>query len=133
MTKTPSKSKILARLVAEQVRNSEIENLHAGTSPSSKTGDYSDVKVVSPYGEIPWNEVSRFSDPEMRTLMLDIERNIEALIIGLQQKRIINIDFSKNKKNRELLDGIIKALFENGISWDLPERLLPEYLKGKHD
>jgi hypothetical protein len=50
------------------VRNC-LEDLHAGRFPSSKTGDYSDVKVVSPYGEIPWNEVSRFNDDEMKTLM----------------------------------------------------------------
>src|SRR6266404_9748741 len=36
------------------VRNTFLEDLHAGTVPSSKAGDYSDVKVVSPYGEIPW-------------------------------------------------------------------------------
>lgn len=32
--------------------NTELEDLHAGISPSSKTGDYTDVKVVTPYGEI---------------------------------------------------------------------------------
>jgi len=43
----------LAKLIAfECFRNTELENLHAGKFPSSKTGDYSDVKVVSPYGEI---------------------------------------------------------------------------------
>jgi hypothetical protein len=34
-------------------RNTHLENLHAGMSPSSETGDFSDVNVVSPYGEIP--------------------------------------------------------------------------------
>ena len=34
--------------------NTELEDLHAGISPSSKTGDYTDVKVVTPYGEIKW-------------------------------------------------------------------------------
>ena len=43
------------------VRNSSLEDLHAGIFPSSKTGDYTDVKVVSPYGEIAWNRVSRIS------------------------------------------------------------------------
>jgi hypothetical protein len=44
--------------------NSKLENLHAGKSPRSKTGDYTDVKVVTPYGEIPWNEVSRLNDDD---------------------------------------------------------------------
>ena len=46
--------------------NTPLEDLHAGTFPSSKTGDYSDVRVVTPYGEIPWNAVSRLSDEEMK-------------------------------------------------------------------
>jgi hypothetical protein len=32
------------------VRNTLIEGLHAGIFPGSETGDYSDVKVVTPYG-----------------------------------------------------------------------------------
>jgi hypothetical protein len=54
------------------VRNSYLEDLHAGISPSSRTGDYTDVKVMSPYGEIPWHQVGRISDEEMRHLMEDI-------------------------------------------------------------
>ncbi len=54
------------------VRNSSLEDLHAGIFPSSKTGDYTDVKVVSPYGEIAWNRVSRISDEEMQRLSADI-------------------------------------------------------------
>ena len=43
-------------LVNACVRNS-LEDLHAGIFPSSESGDFTDVKVVSPYGEIPWNQV----------------------------------------------------------------------------
>ncbi|HXB72613.1 MAG TPA: hypothetical protein VNY05_30535 [Candidatus Acidoferrales bacterium] len=53
-------------------RNTALEDLHAGTHPGSSAGDYSDVKVVSPYGEIPWTRVSRFGDHEMKTLMIDV-------------------------------------------------------------
>jgi hypothetical protein len=53
-------------------RNTEFEDYHAGTFPSSKTGDYSDDKVVSPFGEIAWNKLSRLSDEEMRNLMIDV-------------------------------------------------------------
>src|SRR5437879_13314730 len=60
----------LARSVAALcVRNTFLEELHAGTTPASKTGDYSDVKVVTPYGEIPWQQLSRISDEEMKRLM----------------------------------------------------------------
>jgi hypothetical protein len=55
----------LVKFVAlECFRNSKLEELHTGKSPRSKTGDYSDVKVVTPYGEIPWNELSRLNNDE---------------------------------------------------------------------
>ena len=44
--------------VHECFRNSELENLHAGIVPDSKAGDYSDVKVVTPFGEIPARTVA---------------------------------------------------------------------------
>ena len=59
-------------LVHECFRKSEIENLHAGVAPGSKTGDFSDVMVVTPFGGIPWCEVSRFDDVEMKRLMTDV-------------------------------------------------------------
>ncbi|PKP94139.1 MAG: hypothetical protein CVT77_03440 [Alphaproteobacteria bacterium HGW-Alphaproteobacteria-16] len=63
-------------LVEQCVRNSFLETLHAGTVPDSATGDYSDVKVVTPYGEIPWTQLSRISDAEMRTLMIEITNKV---------------------------------------------------------
>lgn len=55
------------------VRNSRLEDLHAGQVPVSRTGDYSDVFVVDADGRrIPWPDVSRFNDDEMRTLIRDI-------------------------------------------------------------
>jgi len=49
-----------------------FEDLHAGSSPSSPSGDYSDVSVSSPYGVIPWSEVSRLNDDEMKRLMIEV-------------------------------------------------------------
>jgi hypothetical protein len=43
-------------------------------------GDYSDVKVITPYGEIPWPEVSRISDEEMMRLMKGIVNQIYAFL-----------------------------------------------------
>ena len=58
-------------MVLQCFRNSMLEDLHAGTSPSSASGDYADV-TVSPYGVIPWPKVSRVNDDEMKRLMIDV-------------------------------------------------------------
>ena len=52
-------------------RNTDLERLHSGTDPSSKTGDYTDVKVISPFGEIPWPDLSRLNDDEIKNLMIE--------------------------------------------------------------
>jgi hypothetical protein len=65
--------KRLAKFMAvECFRNSKLEDLHAGIYPSSQIGNYSDVKVVTPYGEISWERLGRFSDDEMKVLMTDV-------------------------------------------------------------
>lgn len=65
------------------VRNSSLEDLHAGMFPSSKTGDYTDVTVISPYGEIAWNRVSRISDEEMKQLSEDIVNRLYTFVFHL--------------------------------------------------
>lgn len=81
------KLKKMAQMLAVMgVRNNtDLEDLHAGKFPSSKTGDYTDVKVVTPYGEIMWNELSRISDTEMRSLMLSVERAIEVVLCAYER------------------------------------------------
>lgn len=55
------------------VRNAEIENIHAGMPIVTKTGDYSDVKVIDAEGnEFAWPEVSHIPDDEMKLLMKGI-------------------------------------------------------------
>lgn len=62
-------AKIMAMLC---VRNTQLETLHAGLTPITRTGDYSDVVVLDADGRrIPWTEVSRFDEDEMRALMRD--------------------------------------------------------------
>lgn len=68
------------QLVQHCVRHSSLEDLHTGTFPRSETGDYSDVKVVSPYGEIPWDRFSRLSDVEMKSLMMEIVDRVYTFI-----------------------------------------------------
>ena len=40
--------------------------------PGSLAGDYNDVNVVTPYGEIPWSKLSRLNDEEMKVLMIEV-------------------------------------------------------------
>ena len=59
------------------VRNTQLEAIHAGKTPVTKTGDWSDVTVVDADGNrIPWTGVSHISDDEMRNLMRDIVNRI---------------------------------------------------------
>lgn len=74
-------------------RNTELENLHAGKSPSTAVGDFSDVKVVSPFGEIPWSKVSRLSDDEMKVLMIEVTHrcyNLLSNLIGANVEELID-------------------------------------------
>ena len=109
-------SVVLARYLAEfGVRNTVLENFHAGRVPYSKTGDFSDVTVVTPDGHIPWNELSRLSDPEIRTLMLAIEKGLARVCsIILKSERSGELD--------RLVEDIRERSFgEQGVSWDIPE------------
>lgn len=105
--------KLWGRHIANRVRNIEyFEELHCGTTPSSKTGDYSDVKVVSPYGEIPWNELSRLSDAEMHKLMVKVENTIT---LALRT-------YEGSKDNKTVSKVLRQSLFgEWGVSWNIPE------------
>jgi hypothetical protein len=72
MTDPVLQQRLAKYLVLQCFRNSMLEDLHAGISPSSASGDYSDVTVSSPYGTIPWPKVSRLNDDEMKRLMIDV-------------------------------------------------------------
>lgn len=73
MITDPVVQKRLAKyLVLRCFRNSVLENLHSGTVPDSESGDYTDVVVRTPFGEIAWNKLSRFDDAEMKVLMIDV-------------------------------------------------------------
>lgn len=65
---------IVARLMALTcVRNTKLEDIHAGIVPVTRTGDYSDVTVVDADGQrIPWPRVSHFDDDAMRDLMRQV-------------------------------------------------------------
>ena len=76
--------KRLAKLMALRCfRNTKLEDFHAGIFPSSQAGDFADVKVVSPFGEIPWSRLGRLSDDEMRVLMIDVVNHCYAFLTDL--------------------------------------------------
>jgi hypothetical protein len=72
-----AEKRIAAKLVKSMamlcVRNSHLETIHAGKTPVTRTGDWSDVTVVDADGNrISWTDVSHISDDQMRDLMRDI-------------------------------------------------------------
>jgi hypothetical protein len=67
------------------VRNTSIEDIHAGIVPHSQAGDFSDAKVVTPDGEIPWNRLSRISDDEMREFMKQVVNRIYTFLLRLDE------------------------------------------------
>ena len=64
------------------VRNTALEDIHAGPAPVTWAGDYSDVTVVDAEGRhIPWPTVSHFGDDAMRELMREIVDNLYTFLI----------------------------------------------------
>ena len=90
-------------------RNGPIEDIHAGTAVLSKTGDFSDVKVVTPYGEIPWNNLSRITDEEMKKLNKFMVNRL-----AVYHKLIAAGEFEK-------LGIIMQFDYLCGSDWDEPE------------
>ena len=113
--------KLIARAVAEQCirNNTDLEDLHSGITPSSEKGDYSDVYIVSPFGNIEWKKLFRISDEEMRSLMLRIEENLTIILgflfeaIGKGKVNIMGKDFTI----KDMLEKY-KKTYEKGVSWD---------------
>ena len=120
-------TKLLTRYLVEfAVRNTFLEDLHAGTTPSSKKGDYSDVKVVTPYGEIEWNKLSRISDKEMRKLMLEIEKKVFKhldLYIHILNGDLIDLGATNQIDIKKFLN-YLEIMYKNGVSWDISKEEL---------
>ena len=65
---------VVAKLMALMcVRNTKLEDIHAGIAPVTRIGDYTDVVVIDADGNrIPWPRVSHFDDGAMRDLMRQV-------------------------------------------------------------
>jgi hypothetical protein len=57
-----------------------LEHLHSGEVPISESGDYSDVKVITPDREIPWSDLSRFDNNEMKAMMIDVVNHCDQVL-----------------------------------------------------
>lgn len=75
----------LAKVMALMcVRNTGLENIHAGRSPISETGDYSDVFVHDAQGrKIPWTDVSHIDDDEMKALMKEVVNHLYTFLLHI--------------------------------------------------
>ena len=99
-------------LVESCVRNSLLEDWHAGREVVSPAGDFSDVKIVTPTGEIPYLEASRISDPEMKALMRQV---VDAVFTFLSYpEQVIRLGgaarWDKPKLNPAMVKGILRQI-----------------------
>lgn len=77
LSQKKSQSEFAKMMAAACVRRGYLEKLHAGVTPVTRSGDYSDVRVIDAEGrEIPWNQVSRINQDEMKTLMTGVVNRI---------------------------------------------------------
>lgn len=101
------------------VRNTQLETLHAGPGPVSHSGDYSDVIVTDANGrQIPWPEVSRISDAEMRELMREIVNRLYTFQLRLGEEEL------RDYLDRQLTS--TRNWDEPRLDWNLAGRTLRE-------
>jgi hypothetical protein len=103
-------ARLAKALAVTCVRNTFLEDLHAGVSPSSRAGDYSDVTVVTPYGEILWNKVSRISDDEMKPLMKEVVNKVFTVLMHWDDE--------------EFMSALLHWGERQTVRWDEPELLV---------
>ena len=121
ITMNPDKmtSEFAKIMTAACIRRGYLEKLHSGITPVTKTGDYSDVKVIDAEGrEIPWNQVSRINQAEMKTLITGIVDRIHTFL-----SRTFLCSFSDQDFNWAL-ERAAKPWTKN---WDEP-KYLPDFL-----
>lgn len=107
-------ARLAKALAALCVRHTVLEDIHAGKPVVSRTGDYRDVKLVTPSGEIPWNEVSRITQAEMKTLMKQVVNKLYTVLMSLEDEEAMYLLFSHGQ--------------DYTYNWDEPE-FLPTFLK----
>ena len=72
------------------------------------------MKVVTPYGEIPWNELSRLNNDEMKELMIDVVTRTDRYLGGILV----------TKKGEEVVETL--KTYDPVAKWNDPDRLTVE-------
>jgi len=117
---TLAETEKVAKLITLNCIRDLIEDLHSGKVPISKTGDYSDVKVVTPEREIPWNELLRITDEEIKMLNREIVNKVFTFLLYFQKEGIPkSVDFFGLPADWDPpeIDAEIKGI------WDISARL----------
>ena len=97
------------------VRNTGLEDLHAGIVPTTHTGDYSDVRVIDADGrEIGWNEASHLDNGQMRDLMREIVSRLytftyPSMILISGRESIAGLESRIAGMSRTLISGLSEA------------------------
>ncbi len=96
-------------MVLRCFRNGAIEDLHAGKSPHTETGDYSDVTVATPAGELAWQDTSKISDEQMREIMKEATNKLYSFLMNMHDEAFLekSLNFSKRYT----------------VKWDAPEKI----------
>jgi hypothetical protein len=105
-------------LVESCFRNSTLEDWHAGRDVVSPAGDFSDVKIVTPAGEIPYLEASRISDAEMKALMQQVVDAVFTFLSYPEQPIRLGgaAQWDKPKLNETMAAGILRQIaIRNGL------------------
>jgi hypothetical protein len=106
-------------MAAACVRRGYLEKLHCGITPVTRTGDYSDVKVIDADGRvIPWDQVSRINQDEMKTLMIGVVNRIHTFLARTLLSRTVDDEFWQ---------AVNRAAVPWTKAWDEP-KYLPDFL-----
>jgi hypothetical protein len=119
-----AKSEFSKIMAAACVRRGYLEKLHCGITPVTRTGDYSDVKVIDADGRtIPWNQVSRINQDEMKTLMIGVVNRIHTFLARTLLSRTDDDEFCQ---------ALSRAAVPWTKAWDEP-KYLPDFLMPSSD
>jgi hypothetical protein len=119
-----SQSEFAKLIAAACMRRGYLEKLHHGVTPVTRMGDYSDVKVIDAEGrEIPWNQISRINQEEMKTLMVGVVNRIHTLLART---------LFSTAEDKAFLQALDRAAAPWTKAWDEPQ-YLPDFLMPRSD
>ena len=104
------------------VRNTMIEDIHAGLLPVTRTGDYSDVTVIDADGRhIPWTEVSHFDNEAMCALMRQVVNRLYTFQVRAEEPGFLEriarwMDVASRWDEPKLDDAFLRATTQGSQS-----------------